>query len=244
MVDLMLGASHQARPVDNSKPNTDLQKGRCDVTRYGVSADLLHGFGRVMLQSDRWPTQRMTSVAWKRRGGDGQAERLSGLQVDDQLKRGGLLHGQVGGLGAFEDLVHIDGRAAAEVARAWPVGHEAAGLHKRPDVVHGRQVVRGRECCEPAAVLKEHGVPQDEERPRGRLGHGREGAVKRVGTARLHEVQLDTQRLGRHLRRPHGGGVDWIVGIPEDGHAGNGGEHFLGIFAQPPKKVYSRIDGV
>jgi hypothetical protein len=40
-------------------------------------------------------------------------------------------------------------------------------------------------------------------------------------------VQLDSQRLGRHVRRPHLEGVDWIGGIPEDGHSGDGGEHFL-----------------
>jgi hypothetical protein len=60
-----------------------------------------------------------------------------------------------------------------------------------------------------------------------RTGHGREGAVKRVGTARLHEVHLDTQLLGRHVRRPHLEGAGWIGGIPEDGHAGDGGEHVL-----------------
>src|SRR5712692_896290 len=34
----------------------------------------------------------------------GQAERVGGLQVDDQLKLGQLLHRQVGGFGALEDF--------------------------------------------------------------------------------------------------------------------------------------------
>ena len=38
--------------------------------------------------------------------------------------------------------------------------------------------------------------------PGVRPGYGREGAVKRVGTARLHAVQLDAQPLGRHVRHP------------------------------------------
>ena len=59
------------------------------------------------------------------------------------------------------------------------------------------------------------------------LGHRREGAVKRVGTARLDEVQLDAQPLGRHLRPRHREGGGGIGGIPEDGHAGDGGEHGL-----------------
>ena len=60
-----------------------------------------------------------------------------------------------------------------------------------------------------------------------RTGQGREGVVKRVGTARLHEVQLDAQRLGRHVRLRHREGVDWIGGIPEDGHTGDAGEYVL-----------------
>ena len=39
---------------------------------------------------------------------DRQAKRLGGLQVDDQLKLGHLLDGEIGGLGAAEDLVHDD----------------------------------------------------------------------------------------------------------------------------------------
>jgi hypothetical protein len=40
---------------------------------------------------------------------------LGGLEVDDELELHGLLHGQVGGLGPFEDLVHIGGRTAPHV---------------------------------------------------------------------------------------------------------------------------------
>src|SRR5262245_50717521 len=51
------------------------------------------------------------------RRGNGKAEGLGGLQVHDELKFRGLLHGQVGGLGPFEDLVHIGGRTAVEVRK-------------------------------------------------------------------------------------------------------------------------------
>ena len=39
---------------------------------------------------------------------DRQAEGLGGLEVDHQLELRGLLDGQIGGLGALEDLVDID----------------------------------------------------------------------------------------------------------------------------------------
>jgi hypothetical protein len=51
--------------------------------------------------------------AGKDRLRDGQAERLSGLEVDDQLELRGPLDRQVAGFGALEDLVHIS-RIAAE----------------------------------------------------------------------------------------------------------------------------------
>src|SRR5262245_63624730 len=41
---------------------------------------------------------------------DRQTERFSGLHVEDQLELRGLLDGQVGRLGALEDLVHVGGR--------------------------------------------------------------------------------------------------------------------------------------
>src|SRR5262249_54873300 len=59
-----------------------------------------------------------------------QAERLGGLQVDDQLDLRGLLHRQVGGLLALEDATGVDagqvGRVlpTATVARSWCGGSE------------------------------------------------------------------------------------------------------------------------
>src|SRR6516162_9905135 len=106
------------------------------------------------------------------RRGDGQAQFLRGLQVDDQLELHGLLHGQVGGLGTLQDLIHIPGYALELVRTAHPIADEAARLHKWPDAVHGRQAARGRELDEPPAVRKEHGgVRQDEERLRVCTGH-------------------------------------------------------------------------
>src|SRR5262249_38912179 len=37
--------------------------------------------------------------------GQRQPERLGGLEVDDQLELGGLLHRQLGGVGTFQELV-------------------------------------------------------------------------------------------------------------------------------------------
>jgi hypothetical protein len=45
----------------------------------------------------------------EQRLGNREAERLGGLEVDDKLELGGLLHRKIRGLGAFEDFVHEGG---------------------------------------------------------------------------------------------------------------------------------------
>jgi hypothetical protein len=52
--------------------------------------------------------------------GNRQAKFLHVLEVNDELKRHGLLHRQVRGLRALEDLVHIDGAAPPGVASRVP----------------------------------------------------------------------------------------------------------------------------
>jgi hypothetical protein len=47
---------------------------------------------------------------------NGEAESLGGLEVDEEFVLGGLLDGQVGGLGAFENLVHIGSGATNKSA--------------------------------------------------------------------------------------------------------------------------------
>src|SRR5207245_1727759 len=72
---------------------------------------------------------------------DRKAEGLGGLEVDHQLELGRLLDGQVGGLRAFQDLVHVNGRAAERVGTAGSIGHEAASVDVLPLCIHGRQPI-------------------------------------------------------------------------------------------------------
>src|SRR5258708_15679803 len=69
------------------------------------------------------------------------AERLGGLHVDDQLEPGGLLDGEVGGLGALEDLVHVHRAAPKQVVAVGPICDQTADLHKLASLGHGRQSV-------------------------------------------------------------------------------------------------------
>src|SRR5712691_3494077 len=64
------------------------------------------------------------------RRGDGEVERLGGLEVDDQLELGGLLYWQVRRLGTFENFVRIGGSSAPLVDAVCPIGEKATHLHK------------------------------------------------------------------------------------------------------------------
>ena len=78
------------------------------------------------------PSQR-ASPARRVQGVSGSAVRrtlsLGSLEVDDQLEFRGLLHGEVGWVSAFEDLVYIGGRAPMPLRQAWPIGHQPPSLH-------------------------------------------------------------------------------------------------------------------
>ena len=49
---------------------------------------------------------------------DRQAEGLRGSHIDDQLELGRLLDGQVAGLRAPEDLIHVGGEASEQISDA------------------------------------------------------------------------------------------------------------------------------
>src|SRR5262245_7515217 len=61
-----------------------------------------------------------------------ETERLGGLEVNQVLELRGLLDGQVGGLGALEDLVHVGSRAPKQISSVHSISHKAPGIDKLP----------------------------------------------------------------------------------------------------------------
>src|SRR4029453_191111 len=98
---------------------------------------------------------------------DGQAERLGGLEVDDQLKLRGLLYGQVGGIGAFQDLVHVGGGTPPYLRAVWTIAQQASPLHPESVRIHSWQLCF---CCQRddlshGGVTREWGSPKQDELP-------------------------------------------------------------------------------
>src|SRR5215471_13915060 len=61
-------------------------------------------------------------------GRNRKADLLCGLEVDDQLELGRLLHRQIGGLSSLENFVNVIRDAAVAVREFRPVGHESASV--------------------------------------------------------------------------------------------------------------------
>src|SRR5439155_11175510 len=58
-----------------------------------------------------------------------QANLLGSLEIDYELKLRRLLHRQIGGFGAFENLIDVCGVAPVQIGLAHSVTHNAPGFH-------------------------------------------------------------------------------------------------------------------
>jgi hypothetical protein len=65
----------------------------------------------------------------KKRLRDRQRQRLGGLRIDNEVELRGLFHGQICGLCALEDLVHVGLGASEEIDNVRSVGHEPPEFH-------------------------------------------------------------------------------------------------------------------
>src|SRR5262249_12134051 len=91
---------------------------------------LCANYGLEQLQQE---TRRVTSASLNQLVGAGEelrwdsnAKRLGGVAIDDQLETSWLLDRQIGGLGAFKDLVDIRGSLVEKVRINRGVRHQAA----------------------------------------------------------------------------------------------------------------------
>jgi hypothetical protein len=66
----------------------------------------------------------------------GQAERLGSLEIDDHLKPGCLLDGQIRGVSALENLRNVETSLAECVSLARAIADETAAQHKFAMIVN------------------------------------------------------------------------------------------------------------
>jgi hypothetical protein len=70
-------------------------------------------------------------MPWRRRR-DRQAERLGGLQIDDELEGRRLLHRQIGRVGALQNFSGVNTRLAIESVGIRAIAYQAAGYDEAP----------------------------------------------------------------------------------------------------------------
>src|SRR5262249_61937299 len=82
-----------------------------------------------------------------------QSQRLGGPEIDDKFELGGLLHRNVGRLGALKDLPDVESGPPEQVMEVWSVRHERAFFRPASQLVNGRQS-RARCQCENASLMR------------------------------------------------------------------------------------------
>ena len=131
----------------------------------------------------------------------------------------GLLHRQVGRLGAFQNSVYVVGATLEGFGKLWPVCHQAPILDKQPEFVHGGQSVLCREVQDPAAMSESQDFCNHEECVRALPGHGGKRRLEVVGTAHFEGLQGHAQHPGRSLDLSEPEDHAGIICVPEYGHA-------------------------
>ena len=197
------GAAHQIPPLQHEHA----QPGARQVARGDEPVVPRADHDRVV-PAPATRGHRRHSITWSARsrndGGDRQAERLGGLEIDEQLVLGGLLDRQVTRPCPLQDAVDVDRHPLPpQLDDVRAVGHEAPRLRHLPEGRDEREPVLDREIGDP--------LPLGEER-RARQHQERLGAVplRSVASAPsywddscyLGHVQLEAQRAGGSSRRP------------------------------------------
>jgi len=119
-----------------------------------------------------------------------KAERLRGLEVDDQLEPGWLLDRKIGRLGALEDLSGVNSSLAPGIGEAWSVADQAAGRGEFPSLVNRWNGIPRRQRHELLAPACEERIGADDKRAGLQLDEGCETGVDFALGAGIQDLEL------------------------------------------------------
>src|SRR5215813_7809827 len=133
-------------------------------------------------------------VRWNRQG-----DLLSGFEIDNELELLRLLHREVGGLGALQDLVNIRSRAVVQVAKTHAVAHEPSSFDKFRKRVDYGQPIFDREFDDLRSLRIEHGGNKHDYCLSPSFSRGSKCGLNIVGTQHVDVLMLQLERLGGHF---------------------------------------------
>jgi hypothetical protein len=206
-----------------------------EYCRCGVSVNLLYGFEQCNVQN----TSRHMGIRHcsspddlvgleEEDWGNGEAEGLSGLEVDDQFNCHRLLHRQIPWFGPFEDFVHVCCRTSVSGGRAQPIEHDGTLLHPPPPIgSHHREPALRCDGQDLFALRVKERKWWHEECFGRHARQRRQGGVQCVGIADVQQVQLYPQHPSRARQFARAGSRHRMGRMHEDGHAGSAGHGFL-----------------
>ena len=150
-----------------------------------------------------------------------EAERLGGLEIDDQLELGGLLHRQVGRLLALENPAGVDAGLPDTARTGWL--RSSSGRRPRRIRETGRSPAPHGAAASAASCsrrLTKNGSGADQERTGPRSCHGREGRLD-VAFARWRAARAAAARA---CEPPPAAPAIWVsalglVGLTKQRHA-------------------------
>src|SRR6476619_1137142 len=128
--------------------------------------------------------------AGKQRRWHAEAERLGGLEVDDELKFGRSLHRQIGGFLPFEDAIHVTSGEAVLVNPTSSIRDQAASGRKVALSVYRRQLVPRCEGNNKIAIAPSGRAPRHDQTASRRVREGRNSAFDLSSFAQVDRLYL------------------------------------------------------
>src|SRR5437667_8735149 len=116
-------------------------------------------------------------------------------KVDEELKSGGLLHRQFGGLFTLQDPIYVNRRSASHCALVNSVGDQASSLKKLPHIAAARQITRKCEVRDHFPGLKDQALAVSDHPLHARLYHRVKYALKIAERAHLETLGIDAELI-------------------------------------------------
>src|SRR5262249_18785586 len=147
-------AVYASRPLSPVAAQHSLPSGR-----YSLLGPVFHRLDRTSL----WLAHSFDHLgsAEQKRFRDGEAERLGGVQIDDEVELSRLLDRKISRLRSAQNLIDVVGSEPEKVRDVWSIGYQTARFDGFPNGMHGRQSRGERPGIDANAVRTHERIDND-----------------------------------------------------------------------------------